>query len=432
MMQKNNKDILFYIETETQFDSLMPLLVYLRDSTKIDFDIVVPRALPKGAALLEDVYNGGAAALKSRGFNVTRSVDGAILPDRIINTKYQLLLSAYIYPWHYQSLSVKYRIMFPYASYYFNKPHWTVEQFMNRDYLADALLSHAIGTKEVTDIFTTTHLVPSLKLMDFSKRQKNRAKPVLFFAPTYDEIGFAINFLQDIEAIKKEYTVIMRDHHRVSHVKSNKDIFEELHRKVDKVYDVDSYPIVTPLEEASIVVSDNSAVIFDAIYCGVPVALFSQDPNAFHYRGINTAQSELVKSGDILWTDDPKKILNIVNETITPKMLKKQKEMRHKLFPNSTTSPVARWMDVLSVYLENKLPDNYSLAKRYWIEKINHQAAEDQMASARIEGLKALIKDYEDKVYSEAHPGVRTATKRLVKACLYKLHILERGRNAKH
>ena len=274
MANNRKRDILFFVENEVQFESLRPLLLYIKKNTSIRFDILVPSGGSSKEVDLKAIYDAGAAMIKSDSFDVIRCTDGIIAPKQVKDTKYQLLLSAYMYDWHYQNLDIKYRIMFPYASYYFNKPNWTIKQFIDQDYLADALLSHATGTQSVTDIFTKTHIVPSLKLMDYKPKTKTPKKPVVFFAPSYNEIDFANKFLSVIDDVKNKYTVIMRGHHRAVNSKDNKNLSKQLYDQVDKVYDMDKFSIVDALEGADIVISDNSAVIFDAIYCGVPVALF--------------------------------------------------------------------------------------------------------------------------------------------------------------
>lgn len=427
-MQKNNKDLLFHIETEAQYDSLKPLLIYLRDSTAISFDIVVPSGTAGDMIINKEVYEGCAQVLQKNHFKVHRGVNSIILPDIILNTTYKVFLSAYIYPWHYQNIDAKYRLMFPYASYYFNKPQWTIKQFIHQDYLADGLLSHAVGTEQVTNVFTKTYIVPSLKLMDYRKKSNQRkTKPVLFFAPTYNELDFAVKFLQNIAEIKKKYTVIMRGHHRVDHMEDNKSVSLELYNAADKVYSLDEYPLTTPLGEADIVVSDNSAVIFDAIYCGVPVALFSKDPNSLHYKDINTAQFDLIKKGYILWTDDPQKIPYILEETLKKKLLEKQKNMRQELFPEKFKQPINRWMEVLSTYLKDDLPYEYSLAKRYWVGYINEVEKNNQNAHREIDHLNLKIIDYETRVYNEQNPGIRISLRRTVKACLSKIGLIRRN-----
>ncbi len=429
MMKRRSRDILFYIENEVQFDSLKPLLIHLRDRTKVSFDIVVPDDISESTIVNKEIHEGGAKALRENGFDIIRSTDDIIMSEIAINTEYKILISAYMYDWHYQNVNAKYYIMFPYASYYFNKPHWTVDRFIDQDYLADALFSHAVGTKPVTDIFTNTYIVPSLKLMGFHKKSKHSKKPVLFFAPTYNEINFAVNFLQNIDEIKKKYTVIMRGHHRVSHMENNKDLSERLYEKADRIYDTDEHSVIEPLEEADIVISDNSAIIFDAIYCDVPVGLFSQNPNSFHYRDINTTQSELVKNGEILWTDDPNEIVHIADETLTTKMLNKQKEMRHRLFPEKmSTDPIKQWIDVLSIYLEDRLPYEYKLAKRYWVERVNQHLQSAQAMRVEIEDLNIQIQNRDIIIHNEQNPGIKTSLRRLAKAFQRKFYIAPKQR----
>lgn len=414
-----SKDILFYIENEVQFDSLKLLLLYLRDKTKLSFDIVVP----KDEGVNSKVFDGGFRVLSKNGFKVTRSVDNQILPAKILNIEYKIFMSAYIYRWHYDNVKAKYKIMFPYASYYLNKPNWTIDQFIKQDYLADALFSHAIGTKHVTDIFTKTYIVPSLKLDGFKKKQNKHKKPVLFFAPTYNEIAFMINILKDIDKIKEKYTVIMRGHHRVVNLDENKDISDQLYDKADMVYDVSDYPITTPLGEADVVLSDNSAVIFDAIYCGIPVALFSDDPNSFHYCNINTIQSDLVKNGDLLWTNNSKDILDVIGETLSEEVLYKQKNLQTKLFPGDKKNVVSAWMGVLLKYINDEIPYEYSLAKKYWIDNIRSLEKSNQEMREMIRCLDAKVFNCDDIISKEQNPGIKTAFKRLIRAFIRKIYI---------
>lgn len=423
-MARRRKDILFHIENEVQFESIKPLLEYLRDYTKVSFDIVVPDDTSEGTKHNKKVHDGGARVANRYGFKVVRSLDAAVLPDVIVRTEYKILMSAYMYRWHYEHVQAKYRIMFPYASYYLNKPQWTIGKFIERDYTADALLSHAVGTQPVTDIFTKTYVVPSLKLMDYKKSTKKNKKPVLFFAPTYNEINFAAKILRNIDDIKKKYKVVMRGHHRVVHVDDNKDISARLYDQADEVYDMDQYSLTEALSYADVVISDNSAVIFDAIYCDIPVALFSEDLNSLGYKQIKTIQSKLVSSGDILWTDDPAGISNMIDKTLSKSMQAKQEKMRETLFPyRHDLDAVAKWMDVLQVYLDDDLPEEYVQSKRYYIQ--HRLAVEDQLTLTRqhIKHLDEQLLRKDQVIQQEENPGVAVATRRLVKAIVQKVYI---------
>lgn len=428
-MQTRNTDILFHIETAAQFESIEPLLTHIRDNAKLTFDVLVPTAEAGVPGSNREIYESAAGLIASHGFNVSRGIDEVVAPKEIQGTTYKLLLSAYIYEWHYKNLQAKYKIMFPYASYYFNKPNWTIEQFIQRDYMADALLSHASGTREVTDIFTKTFIVPSLKLMQYERKQTSGGKPVVFFAPTYNETSFALKFIEQINEIKKSYVVAMRAHHRTTKVKADEDISEKIYTYADTIYDAQDTSLATALGEADVVVSDNSAVIFDAIYCGVPVTLFSEDSNSFRYRDINTEQSKLVRSGEILWTDNPKKLVENIGKTLETQMLEKQDRLRTSLFPQDGTNPVEQWMSVLSLYLEDKIPEDYLHAKKYWVEAMHGHSDMRDFNAAEIEKKQAEISSLQSSIHSEQNPGVITAARRLVKACLYKTGLKKRGEN---
>ena len=421
MTKTRRRDVLFFVENEVQFESLFPLLADIKDNKLMSFDILVPSGGLSGSLSLKDIYDGGAAIIQRHGFDVIRCVDGIIAPELVKNTKYQVLLSAYMYDWHYQNLDVKYRIMFPYASYYFNKPNWTIKQFIEQDYLADALISHAVGTKPVTDIFTKTYVVPSLKLMNYKPKKKSSKKPVLFFAPSYNEVDFIKKFLDEIDNIKEKYKVIVRGHHRAVHSSDDNGVLARLYERADKSYDMREFSIVDAFEVADVVVSDNSAVIFDAIYCNVPVALFCKNPDSSAYREIHTAQAKLVSSDDILWTDDASKLTKIIDATLDKTMLDRQSKVSQELFPIDNKNPVQQWVDVLNVYIGDELPAEYYFAKKYWIERFGKQAVDLHMTHSKLGDANRLINQLNARVELEANPGVKTATKRLGKAWMRKL-----------
>lgn len=407
MASKPVKDILFNIETDTQYESIRPLIEYIRNDTKLSFDIIVPQAGEESAAQ-GGVYESCVRKLRQDNHKIYRTQDGRILSKTISSSKYKILLSPYIYDWQYNLLDVDFRIMYPYASYYLNKPSWTIKQFIDQDYLADALLSHAVGTKLITDVFTSTYVVPSLKLMNFKKKAPTK-RPVLFFAPTYSDMEFAANLTESLVKLKKKYKIIMRSHLKSIHNPRFNSQTQELLKTADEVHNPAEYSVAESLQKADVVLSDDSAVIFDAIYCGVPVALFSRDPDAFKYRDISTMQAELVNSGEILWTDNSLKLESVIDETLKKQTLKQQ-DMRKRLFPDDgDQDPIGAWMKVLEIYLDGRLPKGYQPTKRYWIEKVQKANALDG-AQHQIESLSAQINE-------EQRPGVKTAARRLLGAC---------------
>lgn len=427
MKKQRSKDILFFIENEVQFDSVKPLLMYLRDNTKISFDIVVPIDEDNKINSNIEIYNNGAIALENNGFSIFRGIDRIVVPEIIKNTSYKIQFSAYMYFWHYENLNVKYRIMFPYASYYFNKPNWTISQFIQQDYLADALISHAVGTKPVTDIFTKTYVLPPLKLTGYKKQIVKKDKPVILFAPTYNEIDFAIKILESIDDLKEKYTFIVRGHQKISQVDSNKEIIEKLYKKADKVYDIDEYSIAETFSNSDIVISDNSGVIFDAIYCKIPVVLFSRDNNSFKYKDINTKQHELVKNGVLFWTNNPRNLLNLIDKTLSDVVIKKQEEIRRLLFPiKKLKDPVKEWIDMINIYLNDEIPYEYFFVKKYWVQRISSRELNKRIESLNNQLINrdGQIKMLNNQIAFEKNPGIKILFKRIINSISlkYKIH----------
>ena len=360
------KDILFFIETEVQFYSLAPLLRHLHEKTKIAFDIIVPTDIDSENSNKE-IYDEAARLIKNDGYKVTRDFDD----ERIKKTEYKILISTYMYEDLYNKIKAKYRLQFAYSGHLFTKVNYILDRYINYDYVFDAVLLHPAYTQPIVDIFSKSYVVPNLKLTGFSKRKTSISKkPILLFAPTYNEMDFAVKFLKCIDEIKKDYYVIMHGHHRALHFGANKDYILQLYAKADKVYDIRNCSIKEPLEEADVLVSDNSSVLFDAIDVNIPVAIFSRNPNEFHYREINTIQYDLIQSGKILWTNDPRKLPEIIDKTLREDMVKKQGELKNKAFAGESVDPIEQWMEVVKIYLEDKLPYEYALTKKYWVERI--------------------------------------------------------------
>lgn len=378
------KKIFVYIETEVQFDSIAPLLAHLRDKRKAPFDIVVPA---DEGGVNEEIFDEAAKLIRKHGFSVNRQVT-----ETLKSSEYQILLSPYIYHWQYYEIKAKYFIQYTYGSYYFNKPNWNINRLLTEEYLADAVLSHAAGTQAAVDVVSKSYITPELRLSNFSRRIKDPSeKPTILFVPTYNDMDFATRLLEVIDELKEEYHILLRGHHRVVHVDENKGKVAKLYDKADKVYDISEHTIKTPLEEADIVVSDNSSAFLEAISVGIPVALFSRDPNVFKYREINSVQYNLVQRGDILWTDDPQELPSIINKTLSKSMIEKQRKMSLGLFPDRFPDPIGRYMEVLDIYLNDKLPPEYRLVKKYWIERIDGLVSDNDAMQSRVQELESEL-----------------------------------------
>jgi hypothetical protein len=395
------KDLFIYIETQVQFDSIAPLVSYLGRESGLTFDIFIPSG---DGADNQAIYDGVAKTIIGKGITVVRKLD-----KRVLCTEYKIALLPYTYKWLYHRINAKYRIEFQYGSHPFNKASWGISRYIEEDYHADAVLLYTPTIQPILEVFFRTHIVPDLKFINFKKAKKIHKKRTLFFAPTYNEMNFAVKFLENIDEIKRKYRVIMRGHHRTDCVNDGKELMDKLYSNADEVFESEKCSIKQPLEQSDIMVSDDSGAIFDAIYCGVPVALFSKDTNAFRYHEIDTIQHKLVKRGDVLWTNKSNMLFGNIEKTLLPKMLEKQRVLRDELFPEKFTDPIERWMQILNIYLNDELPGEYVLAKKYWIEHIDGLEQFGREMQARTLELEATNREL--KLELDSHASIKRSVK---------------------
>jgi len=377
----NSHRICVYIETEVQFQSIEPVLERLLTDKKTTLYIFVPVSEQEN----QEIFDETAKVIQSHGYKVNRSMS-----DKIKKTKYQVLLSPYIYHWQYYEINAKYYLQYSYGSYYFNKPNWNISRLLSEEYLADAILSHAVGTQEAVNVVSKTYITPELRLANFKpKPLKKGEKRTIAFVPTYNDLKFAIRFIESIDDMRKQYRVILRGHHRSIHVEKDKVMYTNFSNKFDAVYDSSDITIKQVLEESDLVISDNSSAFLEAMNVRVPVALFSKNPNEFRYRDINSTQYDLVEKGEVLWTNQPQELMNIIERTLRRDMIERQRKASDRMFPVvSRKDPVDQYMDIINIYMEDQLPSNYYYMKRYWIEKIENLIHENDVKELEIKRLK--------------------------------------------
>ena len=387
------KDILVIIETHVQFDVLEPLLKHIKNNTKYSLDIMVLSGDRFGKDLI-GAFNAAAEHAIKHGFTVKCRT--------YPKDDYQLCLAPYIHGEYRKEIKAKYFIRYIYSLLSTNKAIFYINHLINNGYLADAsiLMASSIDAK-CQSVFSPTFSVPDMRYTDFRKEPQHKDKPTILFAPTYNDVGFATRILDVIDDIKKKYHIIMHGHHLSIHRSKEEGLLHKLYKNADAVYDIEQYTFKTPLEKADIVLTDNASVIGDAIYNGVPVALFSKDPNEFHYRDVRTIQYDLVKSKDILWTNNSEEIQSIVKKTLSSNTIKnKQKKLREVLYPHRHGDPIERWMEILRMYLDDNLPYEYTMIKKYWIERIDDLAQGNQDKQAAIDRLNIQLEEKEIEIAS--------------------------------
>lgn len=98
-----------------------------------------------------------------------------------------------------------------------------------------------------------------------------------------------------------------------------------------------------------------------------------------------------------------------IEKTLLPKMLEKQRVLRDELFPEKFTDPIERWMQILNIYLNDELPGEYVLAKKYWIEHIDGLEQFGREMQARTLELEATNREL--KLELDSHASIKRSVK---------------------
>lgn len=349
-MKINNKkpqSVAIIIENMVQFLSIKHGIEDLV-SNNIEVDLFVPQAGSDETGFRE-MFNSTSKHLISAGYEVKRT-----------NTKkeYNVLLEPY--PVYRFELNFDYRIKYNY-SLITAKPNPAFLPQNNIVY--DAIFCNSKYSADYLDVYTKTHIIKPPKYRGFNqnsvKKVRARAeKPRLLYLPTYGHVEDDKKSFKAIYELKKYYSIVIKSHHGTRHLKNESDRLLRQKDLADEIYD-ENTELVDLLKSVDVVLSDNSGAIFDAIYSGVPVAIYASDDNLGQLRGVDTLQHTLVVEGVIPYTNDPDGLLSIIEQAISEGCRRKQAKTRKDLFGGASDK---EFIDIVKFYIgkQELSPGSYS------------------------------------------------------------------------
>lgn len=288
--------------------------------------------------MFDETYN----ALTSLGYSPLRTAD--------TSKKYKILLEPYPMDF-YLKITFKYRLKYKYAPIA-AKPKLTCNPENNLIY--DAILCYGSYEANYLKAYTNTYVIGNLKYINFSRTiTKKNGKPVLLYLPTYGNNSSIDTIIDTLSLLKKDYYIITKLHHGTSYLNDEKYRIEKLKQISDEYYN-HSTQLIDLLSQASVVLSDNSGSIFEAIYAGIPLAIFADDLNKNKIGEFNTTQYEIVKNGFVPYTNKTTEIDKILSEALSQKYIEKQKVLKEKLFYNSS-DPIKDFINVIELYLKDNI-----------------------------------------------------------------------------
>lgn len=392
-MQK--KDILVRIETEVQFFSIKPLLERFKIKN-IDFDIFIPDEDNGNGS--KNIFDSTYKIIKNSNFNAIRQVyndykivlaPGSGYENR--NIKYDYLIR-----YQYSSISAK-----PLPVY---TPEWY------KDY--HAILCQSEYEKDILGVYSKTYLVPNLKYINF-ERKIDKTKKTILYLPTWQDINSIKDIKENLSKLKQEgYYVIAKLHHGTTHLKDEEDN-KNIRMSVDELYESNT-PLQELMARADIIISDNSAAIYEALYIGIPVVVYGDKINDRKFGYINTRHYEWVKDGIIENPKNLDQLKKALKKSLLPEYIGEQLKLSKRMFNRIfNDSAIDKWMNIINKYLNDDITMEYVYLHNLYNSFINDK-------DVRISELTNIIN-------IQTNPGIKTSINMLFKAIENKIKRMSRN-----
>ena len=369
--------IAIHIQSEVQFFSLVPLLNELKKN-KYDFQIVTD-LFEDDKSGYKSMAEGVRKLLKDNGF-VTKSLQA------LGDTVFDVYLTTYI------DDHIK-------AKCYLKYEYGTLNIKPNLTYLPCAMqqfhgfLCQSTVTNELLKAYGATFPVDNLRFWNKKKTKRSSKRTRVLFAPTYNEQESEQELVEIIKELKKEYHVIVKGHHGTNYLKENQGKKDALVKEADEYYGSDAC-LSDLILSSDVCLFGNSSAIGEALYAGVPCAVFAKDLDYFKMEGMHTTQYYLVEDGVLPYTNKIKDVNCIIKAALSDKYCKKQKQCGDSLFPSEFHTGVDGYMKVIDYFLNECLAQEYCTLHDYVVnDSINKDKIIHSLESELVELNKQLDKN---------------------------------------
>lgn len=384
-MKKKEEKIAVIIYNYIQYLSIMP---GIKGLIKAGYDIDFYCGEINDDSGFNDLFSDVAKLLKKEGFKVYKK------PQK---TDYKIVLDPYVGLF---DIKGKYNIRYRYGPIC-AKPNKVLNT--NQMIRYDCILCSGTYEARMLNPFAHTEISADLKYMNFQKRKLKEAnnKKVLLYLPTFGKESSIDLILDELKKLKNDYYIIAKTHHGTSFLKEESERPDKLKLVVDQCYDLHK-ELKDLLEVSDVVLSDNSASIFEAMLNNVPVAIFSDDINQNKLGDINTVQYDLYKEGILPYANNIKSIKKVLKEALSSEIIKKQKKWSKENFTYSK-DPIKDFVSIIEKYYNDEIDmQDYLFRKNIkdYIEEKNNYI--DYMWKA-YKYQESLLKKYREwKLYKIA------------------------------
>lgn len=394
-MKKKEEKIAVIIYNYIQYLSIIP---GIRGLIKSGYDVDFYCGKVDDDSGFNNLFSDVTKILKKEGFKVYNKVQ---------KTNYKIVLDPYEGLF---DIKGKYNLRYRYGPIA-AKPNKVLTTDKMIRY--DCIICSGPYEARMLKAFANTEIVADLKYMDFKKKKlkESNAKKVLLYLPTYGEESSIDLLLDELEKLKKDYYIIAKTHHGTSFLKEESERPDKLRKVVDECYDLHT-ELKKLLEVADVVLSDNSASIFEAMLNKVPVAIFSDDINQNKLGEINSVQYDLYKEGILPYTNDAKKIKKILKEALSKEIIEKQNNWARDNFTYSK-DPVKDFVALIEKYYNDEIDMQDYLFRRLIKDSIKEKNDYIDYMWRAYRHQEALLKEYQEgKLYKLASKLYKIMNKR--------------------
>ena len=398
-------EVVVQIGSPPQFFGVKPLLEeFIKQKIHfICFTPVIDAEYSK--AMFDQTYS----MVKDGGFPITRNINGS---------KTKIYLAA----WPSADIEYKYLLRYTY-SLLSAKPNPVYLPDSQRRY--HGILSQNRFEFEVLSVYSNTYFVSNLKYIGWKKKTTS-GKSILYL-PTWNaaslgKVGKINSNEEIIPALKKlregGYSITVKAHPLTLSDPNAKETAQALKKYADEYYESDT-PIQDLLTKADLVISDNSGAIYEALYTNTPVVIYGDKTDKRKLGKILPVHHRLIQDEIIDNPQKPEDILQAVERGLTKDYAHKQIKLGDELFKKDyTESAVNGWIDVVMKYLKDDVNQDYVALHDYYNAYIDSKSKEN----AELVGRQT---EYEEMITLERNPGIKTASRQLVRSVRRRLGIKE-------
>ena len=378
------------VQNYIQYESFKSAIDFMINKG-IKVDILIPEK-DEAENIWDNMYNSFYEYMQSMSYNILRKAP---------NYQYDILFSTHFikaFEDVKKTLFVKYRYALP------AKP-WNSLTY-RKNYLFDVILCYGQMDSQALTNFGKTFNVGNLKYYGFKKQLNKNKKKKIVYLPTYVEDTSSYKVFDELEKLCDKCDVYVKLHHGTNYLQSNKEVATKDKAK-DYSFNICSSEtsLLELLQDADLVISDNSGAVGDAVAARIPVLLIPNDKYR-RYGEYITFQERLAQKKLAYLLNN---ISNLTDAVFEAMNIKKEKldEAFKLLYDYENDDSLNRFNDFL-LYLEKDgvsqdyLDIRHNMQNEYssLVEYSEKNEYEKEVFEERLKNAYKIIKDLETKLES--------------------------------